>query len=103
MNCRVVHDLCLSHQDLLFLLHSRREAKNSGGFRQVTFFFSSLLYWNTYGVGGASNLQSNVKLGVTDLKFLTPGNTLTMCSFQTLPELNAELFGDVSSRLKFCG
>ncbi|GFY66241.1 cadherin-like and PC-esterase domain-containing protein 1 [Trichonephila inaurata madagascariensis] len=35
VNCRVSHDLCLSHQDLLFLLQSRREALNSGGFRQL--------------------------------------------------------------------
>ncbi|GFQ98804.1 cadherin-like and PC-esterase domain-containing protein 1 [Trichonephila clavata] len=35
VNCRVSHDLCLSHQDLLFLLQSRRETLNSGGFRQL--------------------------------------------------------------------
>lgn len=45
VNCRVVHDLCLSHQDLHFLLQSRREAKNSGGFRQL---FPSV-YGERYG------------------------------------------------------
>ncbi|CAN7984393.1 unnamed protein product, partial [Ixodes pacificus] len=35
LSCQISHDLCLSREDLVFLLDTRRESIQTGGFQQV--------------------------------------------------------------------